>query len=291
MIDGIIIKGIGGFYYVKTVDGIVECRARGIFREENITPLIGDKVRIRISNEDNSGYVEEIYPRSSQLLRPSVANITQAIIVMSIKKPDINTWLLDRFLIMAEHEKLEIIICLNKVDLAVEKALELKNVYEIAKYKVINTSTKTGIGIEELKNSLNNNISVFAGPSGAGKSSLLNAISPNFKLETGDVSSKTKRGKHTTRHVELLDLHENTFVLDSPGFSSLNVEFIEEDIELRDYFREIKRYGEKCRFISCLHSNEPDCAVKEQVEKGNISKERYVNYLLFLEEIKNIKRY
>lgn len=291
MIDGIIIKGIGGFYYVKTVDGIVECRARGIFREENITPLIGDKVRIRISNEDNSGYVEEIYPRSSQLLRPSVANITQAIIVMSIKKPDINTWLLDRFLIMAEHEKLEIIICLNKVDLAVEKALELKNVYEIAKYKVINTSTKTGIGIEELKNSLNNNISVFAGPSGAGKSSLLNAISPNFKLETGDVSSKTKRGKHTTRHVELLDLHENTFVLDSPGFSSLNVEFIEEDIELRDYFREIKRYGEKCRFISCLHSNEPDCAVKEQVEKGNISKERYANYLLFLEEIKNIKRY
>jgi ribosome biogenesis GTPase len=138
---------------------------------------------------------------------------------------------------------------------------------------------------------LNNNISVFAGPSGAGKSSLLNKISTNFKLETGDVSFKTKRGKHTTRHVELLDLHENSFVLDTPGFSSLDVDFIEDEIELRDYFREIKEYGKRCRFISCLHFNEPDCEVKEQVEKGNISKERYTNYLLFLEEIKKIRRY
>lgn len=291
MIDGIIIKGIGGFYYVKTINGIIECRARGVFREENIIPLVGDRVRIRISNEDNSGYVEEIYPRKSQLIRPSVANTTQAIIVMSIKKPDINTWLLDRFLIMAEHENLDIIICLNKVDLDEEKTLEINKIYEKIGYKVINTSTKNGTGIEELKKSLYNNISVFAGPSGAGKSSLLNTISPNFKLEIGDVSTKTKRGKHTTRHVELLDLYENTFVLDSPGFSSLNIEFIEEDVDLRNYFKEIKRYGEKCRFISCLHGNEPDCDVKKQVKDGNISKERYENYLLFLEEIKNIRRY
>ncbi|MDR7856384.1 ribosome small subunit-dependent GTPase A [Tissierella sp.] len=291
MIDGIIIKGIAGFYYVKTTEGVVECRARGNFREENITPLVGDKVRIRISDEDNSGYIEEIYTRKSQLVRPTVANITQAIIVMSIKKPDISTWLLDRFLIMAEHENLEIIICLNKVDLAEDKAIDMEKRYEAAGYKVIKTSTKTKVGIEELKELLNNNISVFAGPSGAGKSSLLNIINSNFKLETGDVSSKTKRGKHTTRHVELLDLHENTFVLDSPGFSSLNVDFIEAEIELRDYFREIKKYGEKCRFISCLHLNEPDCAVKEQVERGNINKDRYENYLLFLEEIKNIRRY
>lgn len=291
MINGIIIKGIGGFYYVKTINEIIECRARGIFREENITPMVGDRVRIRISHEDNSGYVEEIYPRSSQLLRPSVANITQAIIVMSIKKPDINTWLLDRFLIMAEHEKLDIIICLNKVDLAEEKALEINKIYEKIGYKVINTSTTDGIGIEELKKTLYNNISVFAGPSGAGKSSLLNIISPNFQLETGAVSSKTKRGKHTTRHVELLDLYENSFVLDSPGFSSLNIEFIEEDVELRNYFKEIKEYGEKCRFISCLHFNEPDCNVKREMENGNINKERYENYLLFLEEIKSIRRY
>ncbi|CAK7021245.1 ribosome small subunit-dependent GTPase A [Tissierella sp.] len=291
MVNGIIIKGIGGFYYVKTGSGIVECRARGIFREENLTPLVGDKVKIRISDEDNTGYIEEIYPRTSQLLRPPVANITQAIIVMSIKKPDVNTWLLDRFLIMAEHEKLEIMICINKSDLMPEKALELKTIYENIGYRVINTSVLTGIGIDELKIALDNNISVFAGPSGAGKSSLLNAVNRNFKLETGDVSTKTKRGKHTTRHVELLELHDNAFVLDSPGFSSLNIDFIEEEIQLKNYFKEIYKYGENCRFISCLHGNEPDCEVKKQVEEGNIAKERYENYLLFLEEIKNIRRY
>lgn len=291
MVNGIIIKGIGGFYYVKTESGIVECRARGIFREENLTPLVGDKVKIRISDEDNTGYIEEIYPRTSQLLRPPVANITQAIIVMSIKKPDVNTWLLDRFLIMAEHERLEIMICINKSDLMPEKALELKTIYENIGYRVINTSVLTGLGIDELKIALDNNISVFAGPSGAGKSSLLNAVNRNFKLETGDVSTKTKRGKHTTRHVELLELHDNAFVLDSPGFSSLNIDFIEEEIQLKNYFKEIYKYGENCRFISCLHGNEPDCEVKRQVEEGNIAKERYENYLLFLEEIKNIRRY
>lgn len=291
MIKGIIIKGIGGFYYVKTESNVVECRARGIFREENLTPLVGDKVRIRISEEDNSGYIEEIYPRTSQLLRPPVANITQAIIVMSIKKPDINTWLLDRFLIMAEHENLKIVICINKSDLQTEKALELKSVYEKIGYKVINTSTLSGLGVDELNDALGNNISVFAGPSGAGKSSLLNAVNKDFKLETGDVSTKTKRGKHTTRHVELLELRDSTFVLDSPGFSSLNIDFIEDETSLRNYFSEIYKYGENCRFISCLHLNEPDCAVKKEVEAGNIHRERYENYLLFLEEIKNIRRY
>ena len=291
MIDGIIVKGIGGFYYVKTEDGVIESRARGIFREEKITPLIGDRVRVRISSEDNSGYVEEIYERTSQLTRPPVANITQAIIVMSIKEPDINTWLLDRFLMMAEYEDLEIIICLNKVDLDPRGAEKLRKIYELAGYKVIETSTLSGEGMDDLKNLLNNNISVFAGPSGAGKSSLLNSISPGFNLETGDVSNKTKRGKHTTRHVELLEISKNTFVLDSPGFSSLNVDFIKENNQIKDYFKEISKYGEACRFKSCLHDNEPNCEVKKQVEEGNISKERYENYILFLEEIKNIRRY
>lgn len=291
MIDGIIVKGIGGFYYVKTEDGVIESRARGIFREEKITPLIGDRVRVRISSEDNSGYVEEIYERTSQLTRPPVANITQAIIVMSIKEPDINTWLLDRFLMMAEYEELEIIICLNKVDLDPRGAEKLRKIYELAGYKVIETSTLSGEGIDDLKDLLNNNISVFAGPSGAGKSSLLNSISPGFNLETGDVSNKTKRGKHTTRHVELLEISKNTFVLDSPGFSSLNVDFIQENNQIKDYFKEISKYGETCRFKSCLHDNEPNCEVKKQVEEGNISKERYENYILFLEEIKNIRRY
>ncbi|WP_353093931.1 ribosome small subunit-dependent GTPase A [Tissierella praeacuta] len=291
MINGIIVKGIGGFYYVRTESDIVECRARGVFREEKLTPLVGDKVRIRISAEDNKGYIEEIYPRTSKLLRPPVANITQAIIVMSIKKPDINSWLLDRFLIMAEHENLDIIICINKSDLAPEKALKFKTIYEKIGYKVINTSVVEGKDIDELKELLNDNISVFAGPSGVGKSSLLNEVNENFKLETGDISSKTKRGKHTTRHVELLELHDNAFVLDSPGFSSLNIDFIEEEIDLKDYFKEIYKYGDKCKFISCLHVNEPDCEVKRQVEEGNIHKERYDNYLLFLEEIKKIRRY
>lgn len=291
MIEGIIIKGVGGFYYVKTSEGTIECRARGVFREENLTPLVGDRVKIRINEEDNSGYVEEIFDRKSTLIRPPVANITQAIIVMSVKKPNINTWLLDRFLIIGEHENLDIIICFNKTDLALDETEKLKSIYEKIGYKVIITSAKDNIGIEELRNILKDHISVFAGPSGVGKSSLLNIINPNFKLATGDISSKSKRGKHTTRHIELFELEENTFVLDSPGFSSLSLDFIEEDIDLRDYFREIKQYGKDCRFLSCLHDKEPDCNVKKLVDESIISKDRYDNYIQFLEEVRNIRRY
>ncbi len=291
MVDGIIIKGIGGFYYVKTSKGIIESRARGVFREDNLTPLVGDRVKIRISDEDNTGYIVEIEPRKTQLLRPPVANVTQAIIVMSIKKPEINSWLLDKFLLMAEYEGLEVLICLNKADLDEDKALEYKEIYEKAGYDVIMTSAKENLGIDKLRDRLSNNISVFAGPSGAGKSSILNLINPSFKLETGDVSMKTKRGKHTTRHVELLDLDDNSYVLDSPGFSSLNLDFIEDETEVRDYFREIHKYGGECRFLSCLHHKEPDCSIKEYVENGVIHKERYKNYLLLLDEVKNIRRY
>lgn len=291
MIEGIIIKGIGGFYYVKTENNIIECRARGIFREENLTPLIGDRVEIRINEEDNTGYVEKILPRKTQLIRPPVANVTQAMIVMSIKKPDINTWLLDRFIVMAEREKLKILICINKLDLDPKNAEELINMYRDIGYNVIGTSTKMNLGIDELRENLNNNISVFAGPSGVGKSSLLNAINKDFKLETGDVSAKTRRGRHTTRHVELLELNKTSFVLDTPGFGSLHLNFIDDESELKDYFIEIKKYGEDCRFVSCLHGNEPDCAVKKQVEEGKIHKERYKNYLDFLQEIKKNRRY
>ena len=291
MIEGIIMKGVGGFYYVKTSEGTIECRARGVFREENLTPLVGDKVKIRINEEDNSGYVEEILERESTLIRPPVANITQAIIIMSVKKPNINTWLLDRFLIIGEHENLDIIICFNKTDLALKETEELKSIYEKIGYKVIITSAKENIGIEELRNTLKDHISVFAGPSGVGKSSLLNKINPHFKLETGEISSKSKRGKHTTRHVELFELEWDTFVLDSPGFSSLSLDFIEEDIDVRNYFREIREYGKDCRFLSCLHDKEPDCNVKRLVEESIISKDRYDNYIQFLEEVRNIRRY
>jgi len=292
MLEGIIVKGVGGFYYVQTNEGIFECRARGLFREENITPLVGDNVKIQISKEDNTGYIKEIKPRKSQLLRPPVANITQVLIVMSVKKPDINFWLLDRFLVMAEFENLNIHICLNKIDLANEEKIQMINdIYTSAGYHIINTSTTKDIGIEELREQLKNNITVFAGPSGVGKSSILNKIHPELDLKTGEVSKKTTRGKHTTRHVELLDLGSNSYVLDSPGFSSLDLNFIENETQLSVGFKEIQKHEGDCKFISCLHHKEPDCEIKRQLEMGNIANSRYENYLSFLEEIKNIRRY
>lgn len=291
MLTGIIIKGIGGFYYVKTEEGVVESRARGIFREEKITPLVGDRVKIRISTENNSGYIEEILPRDSSLFRPPVANVSQAIIVMSIKKPNINTWLLDKFLIMAEHENLKISICFNKMDLSYEETENLMKIYRQAGYNVFVTSAKDEEGIDQLRAVLKDNITVLAGPSGVGKSSLINIIGPDFGRETGEISHKSKRGKHTTRNVELLQLDDNSFILDTPGFSSLDLSFIEDESQLRSYYPEIAKYGRDCRFLSCLHHMEPDCAVKDHVEKGNISRMRYDNYLMLLEEIKNNRRY
>lgn len=291
MLEGRIVKGVGGIYSVKTSKGVIKSRARGVFRVENLTLLIGDFVNIKISSEDNMGYIIDIKPRNTELLRPPVANITQAIVVMSVKNPDINTWLLDKFLLMAEYEGLHTVIVFNKSDLDSKEAEKLKVIYESAGYEVIIASTKLDIGIESLKNHLKDNISVFAGPSGVGKSSILNKIHKGFKLDTGDISSKNKRGKHTTRHIELLELDHNSFVLDSPGFSSLNLDFIENESEVRDYFKEIHEYGKDCKFLSCLHNKEPGCSVKDAVEKNIINKKRYDNYLLLLEEVKNIRRY
>lgn len=291
MLEGRIIKGVGGIYSVKTSEGVIKSRARGVFRVENLTPLIGDLVNIRISSEDNMGYIFDIKPRNTELLRPPVANITQAIVVMSLKDPDINTWLLDKFLLMAEYEGLNTVIVFNKSDLDGEEAERLRAIYDSAGYEVIIASINLDIGISSLKKHLKDNISVFAGPSGVGKSSLLNKIHKGFKLETGDISSKNKRGKHTTRHIELLELDDSSFVLDSPGFSSLNLDFIQNESEVRDYFKEIHEYGKDCKFLSCLHSKEPGCAVKEAMANNIIDKKRYDNYLLLLEEVKNIRRY
>lgn len=292
MIEGRIIKGIGGFYYVRTEDKVYETRARGLFREEKITPLVGDKVLIRINPEDGSGYIEEIRPRKTELLRPPVANIDQVVIVMSLRSPDINLWLLDRFLVMAEHENLEIVIALSKTDLVDEKEIgEVKTIYEKAKYNIIELSNIEEIGIKDIEDVLKNKITVFAGPSGVGKSTLLNSIDENLKLETGSVSKKTERGKHTTRHVELLELSEDTYVLDTPGFSSLDLTFIEEPTELSHYFREFLDENRPCKFRGCLHDTEPGCSVKEKLKEGLIAQERYDNYLRIVEEVKNIRRY
>lgn len=291
MLEGIIVKGIGGFYYVKTSEGIIESRARGVFRETDITPLVGDKVKIKISEEDGSGYVVDLEERKTQLLRPPVANVTKAIVVMSVKSPDINTWLLDKFLLMSEYEGLDVVVCINKCDINPKLSEKYRQIYEKAGYKVILTSTKSGLGIEELRKALQGNISVFAGPSGVGKSSLLNRIDSRLNLETGSVSGKTQRGKHTTRHTELLELDSTSYILDTPGFSSLNLDFIEDESQVKDYFREIHEFGKDCRFISCLHDKEPNCSVKEKVQEGCIHEERYNNYLLLLNEVRNIRRY
>lgn len=291
MIEGIIIKGIGGFYYVRTKEKVYECRARGLFREENIKPLVGDRVKIRL-NDDGTGYVEEILERKTKLLRPAVANVDQAIIVMSLRSPDINLWLLDRFLLMAEYEGLDIIIALSKTDLSDEASIEkISSIYERAGYRLVRLSSLNNSGIEEIKDLLKDKITVFAGPSGVGKSTLLNTIDGDLKLETGLVSEKTSRGKHTTRHVELMSLKDNSYVLDTPGFSSLDLDFIESAEELSQYFREFIDEDRPCKFTGCLHNKEPKCSVKERVSEGLIAEERYKNYLKILEEVNNIRRY
>lgn len=292
MINGKIIKGIGGFYYVDTEKELYECRARGIFRKNKITPLVGDRVSISVVDEENKkGVVEEIEERDTELVRPPIANVDKALIVFAIKNPSPNLSLLDRFIVLAEKENLEIIIVFTKVDLDTDGKLldELKNIYEVSGYKVIPVSNKLKLNIDKIKEELKENTVVFAGPSGVGKSSLLNEVDKNFELKTGEVSDKIKRGKHTTRHAELLKLECGGMVADTPGFSSLTLDDIEEN-ELKEYFIEFDKYDE-CRFGSrCIHENEPSCAVKEAVENGEISKKRYDSYIQLLNEIRSGKR-
>ena len=292
MINGKIIKGIGGFYYVDTENGLYECRARGIFRKNKITPLVGDRVSISVVDEENKkGVVEEIEKRDTELVRPPIANVDKALIVFAIKNPAPNLSLLDRFIVLAEKENLEIVIVFTKVDLDADGELleELKSIYEVSGYKVIPVSNKLKLNIDKIKEELKENTVVFAGPSGVGKSSLLNEVDKNFELKTGEVSDKIKRGKHTTRHAELLKLECGGMVADTPGFSSLTLDDIDES-ELKEYFIEFDKYDD-CRFGSrCIHENEPSCAVKEAVENGDISKKRYESYIQLLNEIRSGKR-
>ena len=292
MLEGIITKGIGGFYYVKVGKITYECRARGLFRKQNIKPQVGDRVLIRADEHDKTGYVEEIFDRTTELIRPAVSNVNQAIIVFAIRNPDPNLWLLDRFLLLASSQNLDVVICLNKIDIASQEEIdEIYDIYDNIGYKIINTSAEDDKGIDDLKEILKDKITVFAGPSGVGKSTLLNAVQPNLGLETGDISRKTSRGKHTTRHSELIELDLGGFVLDTPGFSSLDLTFLTDD-ELEEHFPEIHKAGQGCRFKGCKHLKEPGCKVKEGVEDGSISKSRYDNYVMFLEElVKNSRRY
>ena len=291
MLNGKIIKGIGGFYYVDTENGLYECRARGIFRKEKITPLVGDRVVISVVDEENKkGVVEEIDERDTELVRPPIANVDKALIVFAIKNPSPNLSLLDRFIVLAEKENLEIVIILTKADLDDGEELNrIKEIYELSGYKVIPVSNRQKLNIDKVKEELNGNVVVFAGPSGVGKSSLLNEIDQNFELQTGEVSDKIKRGKHTTRHAELLKLECGGMVADTPGFSSLTLDDIDET-ELKEYFIEFNDFDD-CRFGSrCIHENEPSCSVKEAVENGEISKKRYESYIQLLNEIRQGRR-
>lgn len=290
MLKGVIIKGIGGFYYVETVDGIFECRARGKFRIKNITPLIGDRVEIEGDPKSLQGYIIGIDERKNQLVRPTVANIDQIVIVFAAKRPDINMVLMQKFLVYSEYKKLNVVVCINKIDIDEEKDyLEVVKMLESVPYKVITTSVKANIGIEQLEEILKEKISAFAGPSGAGKSSLLNCIQPGLELKTGDLSKKIDRGTHTTRHAELIKLEKGGMVVDTPGFTSFEIGELEPS-KLVDCFPEFNPY-KHCYYSGCAHDKEPNCGVKEAVEEGRINKIRYDFYISLLSELKSIRRY
>ena len=290
---GKIIKGIAGFYYVHIVhSGVYECKAKGIFRNKNIKPLVGDDVEVEILDEENKlGNISNIFMRKNELIRPAVANINQSIVVFAIADPMPNLNLLDRFLVMMERSNIDTIICFNKVDLVNEdKVMKYKDIYVNAGYHVIFTSTMLHIGIEDVYRLIHGKTTAFAGPSGVGKSSLLNSLMPEANSQIGEISEKIKRGKHTTRHTEIFNVCDNTYLMDTPGFSSLYKNDFECE-ELQWYFRDFIDYNDTCRFKGCVHVGEPHCNVKKAVEQGKISSYRYDNYLLLYDELKNRKKY
>lgn len=291
---GKIIKGIAGFYYVHVPEKsfVYECKAKGIFRNQKVKPLVGDDVEIDTKDQsEGQGNIIKIFPRKNELLRPAVANVDQAIIIFAAAEPEPNLNLLDRFLIMMQRQKVTTIVCFNKIDIVTEKEMSLlKESYQHCGYEVVCTSMLQNYGIADIYHLMKGKTTVFAGPSGVGKSSIINVIQPEAKMETGIVSTKIKRGKHTTRHSELIFVDEGTYIMDTPGFSSLYINEIEKD-ELKDYFIEFKEYENECRFIGCMHLNEPNCAVKEALSEGKISKIRYENYCNLYDELKNVKRY
>lgn len=290
---GKIIKGIGGFYYVHASDGnTYECRAKGIFRKDKIKPLVGDDVELSILDaEKKTGNVDGLYPRRNTLIRPAAANVDQALVIFAAASPRPNLNLLDRFLISMQQQSVPVIICFNKIELAGDGFEdELASIYSGCGCTVRFMSVAEGKGIEEIQALLEGKTTIVAGPSGVGKSSLTNILQSSVQMEVGEVSRKIDRGRHTTRHTELIVLRDNTFFLDTPGFSSLYLQGIEYE-ELRHFYYEFREYEPSCRFQGCMHLSEPDCAVKRAVQEGRISSSRYDNYVLLAEELKNKKKY
>lgn len=291
--QGKIIKGIAGFYYVQARDACVyECRAKGIFRKDRIKPLVGDNVEITVlDGAEFTGNIDEILPRKNALIRPAVANIDQALVIFAAAKPKPNLNLLDRFLVAMEKQAVKTVICFNKTDLCPEdECVRLGEMYAGSGCRVLFSSASEETGLAELKSVLKGKTTAVAGPSGVGKSSLVNLVSPHAEMETGEISRKIDRGRHTTRHSELLCIDEDTYICDTPGFTSLAVWDMEKE-ELRDYFPEFEPYAGQCRFLGCTHTHEPDCAVKAALQRGEISENRYGNYLEIYRELKEKKRY
>ena len=291
--QGKIIKGIAGFYYVHVAEsGIYECKAKGVFRNRKIKPLVGDNVEIEILDEEkNLGNIEDILPRFNWLNRPAVANVDQTVIIFAVSAPAPNFNLLDRFLINMEQHEVPTVICFNKVDLeGFRQSEDICRSYTKSGYEVLFISAESGYGIDVLEAVIKGKTTVFAGPSGVGKSSTLNSLFPDANVQTGGLSEKIQRGKHTTRHSELMFVDDDTYIMDTPGFSSLYTEEIEaEDLKL--YFPEIAAYTGTCKFNMCNHISEPGCLVKKAVSDGRISKMRYDDYVMIYNELKEKRKW
>lgn len=284
---GKIVKGIAGFYYVHIPEkGVYECKAKGIFRKENLKPLVGDDVEMDVTDEENKkGNIVTILERKNSLIRPAVANIDQALLIFAMSKPDPNYNLLDRFLIMMQQQGLPCVLCFNKRDIVEEEEQKkIQDIYEKSGCQVIFVSALKEEGLETLQQILHGKTTAVAGPSGVGKSSVINCLQDQT-METGDISKKIERGKHTTRHSELLSIDEHTYIMDTPGFSSLSLFDMEKE-ELKDFYPEFAEYEDECKFLSCVHMQEPVCGVKKALEAGKIHPIRYENYQQFFEELK-----
>lgn len=289
--EGLIIKGIGGFYYVDTGSEIIEAKGRGIFKKDGITLAVGDKVELEIIDEaEKKGVINSIYPRKNQFIRPPIVNADTFVVVFAASKPKPNLVLVDKFLVMAEMHGVEALICINKSDLVSPEVLaEYKAIYENI-YPVIAVSARTGEGMDELKQAVSGKTAALAGPSGVGKSTIINALIPHANMETGSISEKTKRGKHTTRHVEIFRADGGGRIFDTPGFTSFEIMEAEED-NLMHYYPDIDRYSENCYYDNCRHLKEPSCAVREALNEGKIHRLRYESYAANMEEIKNRRKY
>ncbi|MDO4174895.1 MAG: ribosome small subunit-dependent GTPase A [Eubacteriales bacterium] len=288
--NGTILKGIGGFYYVRTDAGIIECKARGKFRKSSEKPVIGDHVTIDVQ-EDGTGYMMSIAPRKNKLMRPAVSNVDQLVVVCSEAPPVTETLLIDKVTAIAEHKGMDTIIVINKCDL--NRGDRLHGIYTQAGFSVFRVSAETGEGIDALRKQLSGKISAFAGNSGVGKSSLLNAIDPRFQMKTGSISAKTERGRHTTRHVELVELSSGGYIADTPGFSAFDTErmdLIWKD-DLQYAFREFAPYLNRCRFTGCSHVKEKGCAIRAAVEAREIPRERHESYCQLYESVKDMKEW